>query len=201
MGPLDKLFDVLKGFGRLGATVIIGFGALLITYAVLGSGSSNVALIVGIVGGWFTWSHFQKHSVETQHDDIDEPPIRLYDLSEPEAYETVKEVMLRPNAEKLWIERYANAENGKFMYLMRYEDQMSTAGGSIGQMNSVPLPRQITLNIKLEKVGSGRTSVALKYEVFAQHYRYSCNDIIAQTNSRLDEALSARVKELGIQPS
>ena len=106
---------------------------------------------------------------------LEDPPVRLFDVSDFEVLAAVKEVMHNNIEDKWWSAKLVDDSpdedgNMKSKYVMKYEEELKTP-------KPTTIPRQLILDIKIAKV-STRTSVKLNYQVASDVHRHVANGIL-----------------------
>jgi len=154
--------------------------------------NANTALVVASLAAWFTW-RVGTDKAKSHESALEDPPARLYNVSDFDVFASIKEVMQNNIGDKWWVQKSFDDTqdeegNMKAKYLMTYEEEFKTPQPAM-------LKRQLILDIKVSKVAS-QTSVKLNYQVASDKMRFVANEVLENTTAmiwtRLDRLVAAK---------
>lgn len=156
------------------------------------TGNANTGLAVACIVSFIVWM-IGRDKAQSNESVLEDPPARLFAVSDFDVLATIKDVMGNNVGDKWWNQRFfddAPDEQGvmKAKYVMVYKEEF-------GKNPPTMLERQLILDIQVTKVASA-TSVKLKYQVASEKYRWTANEILEQTTgmiwSRLEKLVEAK---------
>jgi hypothetical protein len=155
-------------------------------------GNHNTAFVVACIAAWFTW-RMGTDKAKSYEAALEDPPARLFAVSDFDVMAALKEVMGENIDDKWWTHKSFDDSpdedgNMKAKYVMTYEEEFKTNPPT-------KLKRQLILDIKVAKVSS-QTSVKLNYQVASEKIRWMANDVLEKTTTmiwtRLDKLAAVK---------
>jgi len=149
-------------------------------------------MLAAFMGSFVIWM-IGRDKAEKSELILEDPPARLFAVSDFEILAAVKEVMQTNIGDKWWVQKSFDDtadEEGqmKAKYIMSYEEEIKTQPPQ-------RLKRQLVLDINIAKVAS-QTSVKLNYQVASEQIRWTANEIVEQTTvmiwTRLDRLVAIK---------
>lgn len=158
---------------------LFGSGAWFLT------GNANTGFLVACLGAFVVWM-IGRDKAQNYEFVLEDPPARLFAVSDFDTLAAIKEVMQNNIGDKWWsLKSFDDTpdENGtmKAKYLMSYNE---TVNGSPPQL----LARQLILDVAVQKVAS-QASVKLKYQVASEKFRWTANEILEATTAMIWQRL------------
>jgi len=173
--------------GAIIAWLFFGCGGWMI------SGNANSGMIMGLLAGGAVFL-YGVNKARDYSDDIENPTIRVFAVSEFEAFATIKDALTNNIDDKWWVVKNVDDtpdEDGymKMKYACNFEEPNPSGHGA------PPMKRQIVFDALVTKV-SDRASVELHYSVFSFLNRFTADDVIEKTTAtiwmRLDRLAARR---------
>jgi hypothetical protein len=170
----------------IAAFPLIGAGGFALT------GNPQTGLLLAFMGSGVIWC-MGRDKAQAYESALDDPPAKLFAVSDFEVMAAIKEAMLNNIGDKWWVQKFFDDTpdedgNQKAKYVMTYEEEWKSKPPK-------QLKRQLVLDIHVGKVAS-QTTVKLTYQVASEVTRFTANDILEATTAmiwvRLERLASAR---------
>lgn len=173
--------------------------AAIVAWPVIGGvanavcGNAQTAFLVACVGSGIIWM-IGRDKAQNYEAMLEDPPARLFAVSDFDVMAAIKEVMQNNIGDKWWSQKSFDDnpdEEGfcKAKYVMNYKEEWKVQPPQI-------LDRQLILDIKIGKVAS-QTSVKLNYQVASSNMRWMANEVLEQTTASLWTRLERLVEIKG----
>lgn len=157
--------------------------------------NAQTGLLVACIVAFGIWM-IGRDKAQKNESILEDPPARLFPVSDFDVLAAVKETMQNNIGDKWWIQKSFDDtadEEGymKAKYTMNFEEEIKTQPPKL-------LKRQLVLDIKIAKVAS-QTSVKLNYQVASEQIRWTANEILETTSAmiwtRLERLQAIKSKE------
>jgi hypothetical protein len=158
--------------------------------ALLGTGHAGDALNYALIGGALAFAGGM-YLERKQHAETDNPAPIEYPLTVAEAYVLLRNTIAAYHRGGDWFMLQLDAPSaGQVVASLSFSENRSL-------LSSEQLARQIVLNARLTPTSTG-TSISLRWEVYAQLNRDSCDGVIQDLSAAIDRHL--RLASLGAHP-
>ena len=158
--------------------------------ALLGTGHAGDALSYALIGGGLACAA-GIYLERKQHAETDNPAPVEYPLSLPEAHTLLRNTVAAYHRGGDWfVIRLDAPASGQLVAALSFSENRSL-------LSSDQLARQIVLNARLTPSGTG-TSLSLRWEVYAQLNRDSCDGVIQDLSAAIERHL--RMASAGVHP-